>query len=113
MIGSCKFGSIIIDGRRYQSDLIIYPDGKVRDSWRRMRGHRLSRSDIEDLIATEPAIIVVGTGVYGRMKVESALEADLFKRNIRLMAGRNSKAIAWFNEHFPDHRTGACFHLTC
>jgi len=28
-IDSCSFGSIVINGKTYTDDLIIYPDGKI------------------------------------------------------------------------------------
>ena len=40
-----SFGSISVDGRRYKSDLIIYPD-RVRSDWWRKEGHQLQLEDI-------------------------------------------------------------------
>ncbi|MDL1969074.1 MAG: hypothetical protein LWW97_11200 [Deltaproteobacteria bacterium] len=33
MIESYSFGSIVVDGRKFISDLIIYPDGRIEASW--------------------------------------------------------------------------------
>jgi hypothetical protein len=73
-IYTLAFGSIVIDGRKYASDLIIYPDGRVVTYWRRKRGHRLSSDDINGLIASQPEVIIVGTGVYGLVKPEKELQ---------------------------------------
>jgi len=113
MIDTFAFGSIVIDGRRYASDLIIYPDGHVQDAWRRVRGHVLSQKDIAALIASRPEIIIAGTGVNGRMRPEDDLERILSRRNIRWMAAPNEQAIQWFNEFYRENTVGACFHLTC
>jgi hypothetical protein len=40
MIESYKFGEIIITGKKYDSDLIIYPD-HIDSSWWRKEGHLL------------------------------------------------------------------------
>jgi hypothetical protein len=39
MIESSAFGVMTIDGRTFSSDLIIFPDGSVKDRWWRQRGH--------------------------------------------------------------------------
>jgi len=33
MIESYAFGSIVVDGRKFTSDLIIYPDGHIDTFW--------------------------------------------------------------------------------
>jgi hypothetical protein len=107
------FGSIVIDGKKYTSDLIIYPDGRVATSWRRKRGHRLSSHDINGLIASQPEVIIVGTGVYGLVKPEKDLLKTLQKNGIEFFPARNKKAMELFNELSSEKRIGACFHLTC
>jgi hypothetical protein len=107
------FGSLVLDGRTYTSDLIIYPDGRVRDGWRRARGHRLSVEDIAGLVETAPDLIVAGTGVNGRVRPDPDLEERLTREGIRLHAWPNEKAATVFNERAGAERVGACFHLTC
>lgn len=113
MIDTFSFGSMVIDGRGYASDLIIFPNGRVQDSWRRARGHVLSHRDIEALIASGPETIVAGAGVNGRMRPEPGLADFLLAKKIRLMIAPNPQAVAWYNERHQDHTVGACFHLTC
>jgi hypothetical protein len=112
-IDTFAFGSIVIDGNKYTSDLIIYPDGRVVTSWRRKRGHRLSSEDINGLIASQPEVIIAGTGVYGLVKPEKDLKKLLHKRGIEFFQARNKKAMELFNELSSKKRIGACFHLTC
>ncbi|MCG6909194.1 MAG: MTH938/NDUFAF3 family protein [Deltaproteobacteria bacterium] len=113
MIDSFSFGAMVIDGHAYHSDLIIYPDGRIRDSWWRGRGHVLSMGDIVDLVGMRPKIIIAGTGVDGRMKPEKGLEKHLAEKGVQLMAGPNKKAVDWFNGLHASERVGACFHLSC
>lgn len=112
-IETSSFGLIVIDGRRYTSDLVIYPDGLVEDAWRRKRGHRLSIDDIEKLVVSAPEVIIVGTGVNGLMRPEPGLAAMLSDRIIEVIALPNPKAIEIFNVLSSQKRVGACFHLTC
>ena len=112
-IETCSFGLIVIDGKQYTSDLIIYPDGHVEDAWWRKSGHRLSVDDIGRLIESAPEVIVVGTGVNGLMKPEVGLKEFLSENGIELIPLPNQKAIPSFNELSSGKRVGACFHLTC
>ncbi len=113
MIEKNEFGSIQVDGKRYTTDIIIYPDGRVADNWWRKHGHRLSLADIEDLIAAEPEMIVIGSGVYGRMLPDTGLEKALKKRGIALLMDATGDAVAQFNRLCAKHRVGGGFHLTC
>jgi len=113
MIEKSDFGSIQIDGKRYTTDIIIYPDGHVSDNWWRKHGHRLSLEDIEGLIAAEPEMIVIGSGVYGRMLPETGLEDALRHRGIELVMEVTGDAIHRFNHLLSTRRVGGGFHLTC
>ncbi|SPD76069.1 conserved hypothetical protein [uncultured Desulfobacterium sp.] len=112
-IDSSSFGLIVIDGRQYISDLVIFPDGHVDETWWRKSSHRLSIDDIEKLVASGPDVIVVGTGVNGLMDPEPGLKMKLSEKGIDLLALPNPKAIERFNELCAIKKVGACFHLTC
>lgn len=105
---------MVIGGQTHTSDLMIYPDGRVEDGWRRASGHQLVRADIEDLIASHPALIVVGTGIYGRMQLSKELEDFLAQEKIELKAQNTETAARLFNTARQSQRpVAACFHLTC
>ncbi len=108
-----SFGSIVINGKTYTTDLIIYPDGHVVDSWRRKTGHRLSGDDIGKLIESEPEAIIAGTGVSGLVEPEKGLEKMLSEKGIEFIQAPNQKAMELYNELISKKRVGACFHLTC
>jgi hypothetical protein len=112
-INTFGFGSIVIDGKQYTSDLIIYPDGHVVTSWRRKGGHRLSADDIVELVDSQPEVIIAGTGVNGLVKPEKTLQETLKKKSIEFLAAPNQKAMELFNDLSSKKRVGACFHLTC
>jgi len=113
MIESFSFGDMVIDGRRYTSDLFIFPDGRVRDNWWRDRGHALCRGDLQVLVDSGPDTIIAGTGVNGLMKPEPGLDKAIRKLGIDFMAGPNGKAVSWYNQRIGKTKVGACFHLTC
>ncbi len=113
MIESFSFGLIVINGTKYTSDLVIYPDGHVEDFWRRKSGHRLSTDDIDKLIKSDPEVIVAGSGVSGLMKPEKQLEKLLNQKGIKFILQPNQGAIEAYNNLLSKNRVGACFHLTC
>lgn len=112
-IDSCLFGSIVIDGEKYTSDLVIYPDGDIDDSWWRKSGHSLLSDDIGNLIKSKPDVIVAGTGFSGLMKPEKELEGLLREKGVKFISESNQKAMKIYNELSLKERVGACFHLTC
>jgi len=112
-IDSCSFGSLVINGKTYRDDLIVLPDGKILKPWWRKQGHQLTMDDLQELIDSSPEIIVVGTGVSGRVIPVKDLETDLAKLSIEFIAVPNEEAIKVFNQLALEKRIGGGFHLTC
>ena len=73
MIESYEFGRMEIEGRAYTADLILLPD-KIKESWWRETGHKLSLKDIEDVLQDAPEVLVIGTGFHGLMKVDEEVK---------------------------------------
>jgi len=113
MIDSATFGKISIDGKTYNSDVIIYPDGRVTDSWWRGSGHRLAIEDIQALTKSKPEVIVAGTGVNGRMIPDPEVAPALAKMGIEFLAAPNKDALKLCNHYVKKRKTAGCFHLTC
>ncbi|MCD6336415.1 MAG: hypothetical protein J7M27_14010 [Candidatus Latescibacteria bacterium] len=111
MIDSVRFGHIVIHGREYASDVIIYPD-RVETDWWRKEGHTLYPEDIEEVFVRKPEVLIVGTGASGLMRVSSAVEDGLKAAGITLRAERTGKACALFNELSGHQNVVAALHLT-
>lgn len=113
MINSYRFGKIVVDGVEYTRDLIIFPDHVISDWWR-VEGHRLCVDDLEDVLPSEPEVLVVGQGAYGLMKVGDDVKKALTERSIRLIAERTAKASEVYNDLVKEgKRAVAALHLTC
>lgn len=112
-IDRVSFGSLVMDGRKYGSDVLIFPDDRVEEGWSRARGHRLAMEDVERLVEAGPEVIVAGMGVFGRMKAEPDVKERLLQAGIRFLAAPNKRAMALFNEAARKGCAGGCFHLTC
>jgi len=112
MIDTYEFGVIIINGRRYSSDVIIYPD-RVRDKWRREEGHQLCIDDLEDVIEENPDVIVVGKGNPGLMGVLAETEEYIKSRGIKLIVQSTEQACKTYNQLSSSQKVIALLHLTC
>jgi hypothetical protein len=112
MIDSYDFGRIVINGKHYNSDLIVFPD-KVRDGWWRKEGHRLYVEDLKDVLEAKPEVLVVGTGYYGLMTVPSETRKHVESEGIELIAQKTTEACKTFNRLVKSRKVVAALHLTC
>lgn len=108
-----EFGRISVAGRSYTSDVIISPE-KVRDGWWRKEGHRLHREDLDDVLAAEPDVVVIGTGYYGNMAVPAETRAFLESKGIEVRVAKTNEAVREFNQlQQRAAKIVAALHLTC
>ena len=112
VIESYSFGSIVIDGKRYGSDVLIFP-GQVKSSWWRKEGHSLCKEDIEEIIAGKPDVLIVGTGDPGLMQVPKETEEYVKAQGIELIVKRTKEAVKVYNEFSSSRKVVAALHLTC
>ena len=96
-VDSYQFGKIVIGGKKYSSDVIIFSD-RVRNDWRRKTGHELCVEDIAGVIAENPEVLVVGTGALGLVKVLPGVEQSLEAQGIELVAEPTNEACSIFNQ---------------
>jgi hypothetical protein len=111
-IDDYSFGKIVIDGKTYTSDVIVYDD-RVDDSWWRKEGHYLQKGDLKDVLAAGPDIVVIGTGNWGDMVVPKETLDFLGSMGIDIYAEKTGKAVALFNSQPKDKKVIGAFHLTC
>lgn len=115
MINSYEFGQIVIDGKRYTSDLIVFPE-RVVDGWWRKEGHNVHIEDLEEILEHEPRpeVLVLGTGYHGLVQIPIKVKATLESQGIELTAQPTREACQTFNNLLKSRRQIAgAFHLTC
>jgi len=112
VIDDYSFGRMVIDGKTYTSDVIVFPD-HVQSSWWREEGHRLSLKDIEDVLVSRPEVLVVGTGSFGAMKVPAAVSGGIKEQGIELIVEKTAVAVRTYNQLSSGKRVIGAFHLTC
>lgn len=107
-----SWGKIVIEGRTYTFDLVIYPD-RVMPSWWRKEGHKLHMDDLSDVLEAKPAAIIIGTGFYGAMSVPAEVTTTLRSKGIDVRVTETAEAVTLYNELSTHTKTIACLHLTC
>ena len=112
MIESYDFGRIVINGRKFGSDVVIFPD-RVDGNWWRKEGHTLSVDDVKEIVEAKPEVLVIGTGYSGLMKIHPQTEQYLRSSGIELIAFETGRACKTFNELSKSRRVVAALHLTC
>ena len=112
IIDSYQFGEIVINGRLYSSDVIIFPD-RVRDNWYRKTGHQLCLDDIAEVLTENPEVLVVGTGAYDLVKLLPEAQQAVEARGIELIVEATDKACNTYNQLCHSRRAVAALHLTC
>ena len=116
-IDGMGFGWIMVDGKKYRHDVVIFPSGKVK---RRKGGflmfgsHSFKRREFEELCIEKADVLVVGTGTDGVAKISEEAKDFLEKAKVKLIALPSLEAVKKFNELVErGKKVGAIIHVTC
>ena len=111
-IDSYQFGLIVVNGKKYASDVIVFPD-RVRSNWWKRSGHELCLEDIVEVMAENPEVLVVGTGASGLMRVLPEVRQAAQDKGIKLVEETTDKACHKYSELSHSQRVVAALHITC
>jgi hypothetical protein len=111
-INDYRFGKITINGQLYDKDLIIFSD-RILPNWWREHGHSLVMADLNEAIAVKPEVLIIGTGMYGRMKIQDNILQNLQSLDIEVITVRTEKACQIYNQKQAESNLIAALHLTC
>ena len=112
MIDSYDFGTIVVNGKRYDSDLIISGSG-INPYWRRKKGHELCEEDIQKILIKRPEILIIGTGYSGVLRIPKNIEEHIRSHGVELIMKRTEEACSEYNKLYEKHDVIAALHLTC
>ena len=113
-IDSYSFGRIRVDGDDYSKDVILLR-GEVRSPWwRAAGGHIYALTDLEEVMAAVPEIVVLGIGYFGRVKVLDETLTVFAEAGSEVVVERTGGAVETFNRLAAEGRdVAAALHLTC
>ncbi len=116
-VNSFEFGSIVIDDKQYDYDVVVLPDGTVREreaAKAKFGEHAIKRSEIEELVKTNPEIMIVGTGTDGLASMSKDTQGYARKAKLNLVVLPSSEAIQKLNQLLDERkRVAALIHITC
>jgi hypothetical protein len=116
-ISGLEFGSIEINGKKYGYDVVVLPDGTVKEreaSKAAFGDHAIKKTEIEELAKAKPDSIVVGTGTMGMARVSPDAEAYARQAKLNLVVLPSSDAIDKVNQLVDKGKpVAALIHITC
>ena len=113
MIEDYSFGSIRIDGKEYNYDLIL--SGTAIKKWWRNASHEVALNDLEPILAEKPKVIIFGTGESGVCRILPETSEYLEKLQIKTLILPTPEAVEEYNNLTKSKKiaVAGAFHLTC
>jgi len=116
-IDSFNSGFIVIDGKQYVYDVIILPDGTVKEresDKKRSGSHNIAAKEIANLHNLSADAALIGIGASGNAKLEDAAMSYLINFNFKPIILPTSLAVERFNQLTGEgKRVAALIHITC
>ncbi len=113
-IDGYSFGHIRIDGVDYDKDVIILCGEVISPWWRDAGSHLFVPADLQAVISAAPEVVFLGTGNYGRVKVEDATLDAFREAGSEVVVERTGPIVERFNRLAAEGRdVAAALHLTC
>ena len=117
VINNTDFGSITVDEQRYDHDIIIALDGKVRKRKKKLSkavygtSHTISLDEIRYTYQDKSEGIIIGSGQYGVAKLSNDAMEFLENRNCKIILGPTPEAMQEWNK--TEGNWIGLFHITC
>jgi len=117
VINKTKFGSIKIDGEKFEHDVIIQLDGKVKKRKKKLSkevfgtSHTISLAEAEYIYEDGAKWIIIGTGQSGRVKLSDEAQEYFKQKACQVMAYPTPEAVRCWNESAQGGI--GLFHVTC
>lgn len=111
------FGSITIDGKTYEYDVIIRLSGEVEKRKKKLSkkyygtSHVLSKDEAKFVYEKGCEQLILGCGQYGNVHLSPEAEAYFARRGCKVLLQPTPKAIDTFNNSHA--RKIGLFHVTC
>ena len=112
-----SFGSITIDGQRFDHDVLIRLDGKIQKRKKKLSkrhygtSHTISGDEAAYIYEDGAQTVVIGTGQYNRVRLSAEAQAYFDGHGVTVVAMATPEAIARWNE--AQENTIGLFHVTC
>lgn len=111
------FGTITIDGKTYEHDVIIRLSGEVEKRKKKLSkkyygtSHVLSKDEAKFVFEKGCEQLILGAGQYGNVHLSPEAEAYFARKGCKVLLQPTPKAINTFNNSHV--RKIGLFHVTC
>jgi hypothetical protein len=117
-IEQTAFGSITINGDRFEHDVVIDLDGRVRKRRKKLSkqvygtSHTISINEAKDIYEKDADLLIIGTGQYDQVILSPEAEIYFKKKNCPVKMLATPEACHAWNET-KNKKTIGLFHVTC
>ena len=117
MINSTQFGSITIEGKHYDSDVLIRLDGQVKKRKKKLSkaiygtSHVISLDEAQHIYESNSHELIIGTGQYGVLTLSEEARAYFDDKKCQLQLLPTPEAIRVWNQ--SKGKVIGVFHITC
>jgi hypothetical protein len=117
-IDHTAFGSITIDGQRYEYDIVIGLNDQVRKRRKKLSkkiygtSHTISIDEAKDIYEKSAELLIIGTGQYSQIKLSDEAKNYFKKKECRVQLLATPEACKAWNKS-ENKKTIGLFHITC
>ncbi|MFA5375744.1 MAG: MTH938/NDUFAF3 family protein [Dehalococcoidia bacterium] len=116
-ISKFSFGSAIIDGSKHIRDLVLLPDGTVKQRsggfWI-IGSHRIKKEEVEQLFASGAETVIIGVGILSRAHLSDEAKSYAEQQSAELFVLPSRDAVwKWTQLAEEGKRAAALIHITC
>jgi hypothetical protein len=116
-IDSISFGSIVVEGKKYRRDVLLLPDGSVKQRkggfWI-FGSHNIKREELEELSGAGAEVCVIGTGTNSQAKLSKEAKSFAEQAKLELHILPSRQAAPKFNQLLETgKKAAALIHITC
>ena len=116
-IDKTNFGSITIEGKKYENDVLICINGKIKKRKKKLSreiygtSHIISLAEAEYMYVDGVENIIIGTGQSGMVKLSDEATAFFHQKECRAVLFPTPEAIHVWND--ARGQSIGLFHVTC
>ena len=115
-ISHISWGRVTIDSHGSFKDVKLYPGGAREWDWGETGTNHspgIQPSDVEELLSHGASVVILATGVLGRLKVCPETLELLEARHVTVQVLKTEGAVRQYNELRETGPVGALVHSTC
>ena len=115
-VSSVSWGRIRIESRGSFKDVKLYPGGAREWDWNETGTRHdpgIQPADVQELLDRGATVVVLGTGMLGRLKVPPETLEALEEQGVNVHVSKTDDAVRTYNELRGEAPVGGLFHSTC